>query len=216
MMLYDIQPVAPIPQTPLGRRELLTRTVPACAMACLGLGAVPGLLAAEGVGVGQDTHKFDVKRSRELSSRDVTRLQNQSYIRFIGTLRREVGDEETIKLLNANSAEVGRQAGQQQARAMPDTTFRTFTAQFRPPSYANSLTHEVVEDTDNAFGLRVTECIWAAVFREAGLGGEIGHAAVCNMDYYWPTAFNPKFRMERDHTLMQGHDYCNHRYLQSA
>jgi hypothetical protein len=25
------------------------------------------------------------------------------------------------------------------------------------------------------------------------LDGEIGHAAVCNMDYTWPTAFNPDF-----------------------
>ena len=36
------------------------------------------------------------------------------------------------------------------------------------------------------------------------------------MDYTWPTAFNPRFKMERDHTLMQGHEYCNHRYLQIA
>jgi hypothetical protein len=216
MMLYEIEPMAPIPQTPLGRRELLTRTVPACAMACLGLGAVPGLLAAEGRAGGQDTHKFDVKRDMQLSSRDMTRVQNQGYIGFIRTLRSEIGDAETVRLLKVNSAAIGRQAGEQQARRLPDTTFKTFTAQFRPPNYANSLTLEVVEDTENAFGLRVTECVWAAVFREAGLGGDVGHAAVCNMDYYWPPAFNPKFRMERDHTLMQGHDYCNHRYLQSA
>ena len=71
-----------------------------------------------------------------------------------------------------------------------------------------------VEDTENAFELKVTECIWASVFRDAGLDGEIGHAAVCNMDYTWPTTFNPKFKMERDRTLMQGHDHCNHRYVQ--
>ena len=28
---------------PIGRRELLVKTVPACTMACLGLGRVPGL-----------------------------------------------------------------------------------------------------------------------------------------------------------------------------
>jgi len=89
-------------------------------------------------------------------------------------------------------------------------------AQFRPPRYANSLTHEVVEDTANAFELRVTECLWATVFREAGLDGEIGHAAVCNMDYTWPKAFSANIKMERNRTLMQGHDHCNHRYLKVA
>ncbi len=50
----------------------------------------------------------------------------------------------------------------------------------------------------------------------ADLGGEVGHAAVCNMDYYWPPAFNKSFKMERDKTLLQGHDHCNHRYLDTS
>ena len=103
-----------------------------------------------------------------------------------------------------------------QARNSPDRSFQTFVATFRPPRYANTLTHEVVEDTENAFQLKVTECIWAEVFKEAGLDGEIGYAAVCNMDNTWPTAFNPRFRMERTKTLMQGDEECNHRYLQST
>jgi hypothetical protein len=58
--------------------------------------------------------------------------------------------------------------------------------------------------------------VWASVYRDAGLGGPIGHAAVCNMDYYWPAAFNENFKMVRDKTLMQGHDHCNHRYLDTT
>lgn len=99
---------------------------------------------------------------------------------------------------------------------MPDTSFKTFVSQFRPPRYSSILTHEVVEDTEKAFGLRVTECCIAEVFHAAGVGGAIGHAAVCNMDYYWPTAFNPNLKMERTRTLMQGHDHCNHRYVDTA
>jgi predicted ArsR family transcriptional regulator len=200
----------------LGRRELLTQAFPACAMACFGVAGFAGPLAAAPPCIGQDPHKFDVKRARELSSRDLTRLQNQAFIRFIGTLRKELGDEATVRLLNEYSAAYGRQVGEQQAGASPDRTFKTFTAVFRPPNYADTLTLEIVEDTENAFGLRVTECVWASVFREAGLGGDIGHAAVCNMDYYWPQAFNPAFHMERTKTLMRGDEYCNHRYLQKA
>ena len=128
-------------------------------------------------------------------------------------IQKEIGKEELIRLLKVHSAAVGRQTGELQAENSPDQEFQTFVSTFRPPRYAQTLTHEVVEDTEDAFELRVTECIWATVFREAGLDGEIGHAAVCNMDYYWPTAFNPNIKMERDTTLMQGHDHCNHRYL---
>jgi len=52
--------------------------------------------------------------------------------------------------------------------------------------------------------------------RENSLDGEIGRAAVCTMDYHWPTAFNSDFIMERDKTLMQGHDRCNHRYIDTT
>ena len=84
------------------------------------------------------------------------------------------------------------------------------------PAAANTLTIEITEDTEKAFELRVTECVWANVFRDAGLGGRVGQAAVCIMDYVWPPAFNENFKMERTKTLMQGDDHCNHRYLDTA
>ena len=197
----------------LGRRELLTRTAPACALACLGFGRFAHAATAAVPCAAQGIHKFDVKKSMELSSRDRTRIQYGNLIRFINTLRSNVGDLQALDLLNAYTTDGGRFAGEQLAKRAPDTSFRTFTAQFRPPRYADTLTHEIVEDTNHAFGLRVTECVWAEVFREARLDGDIGHAAVCNMDYSMPPAFNPKFSMERTRTLMRGDDHCNHRYL---
>jgi hypothetical protein len=200
----------------LNRRELLTRTAPACALGCLGLGNVPEALAAATRPVGQEVHKFDETRDVKLSSRASTRMQYSQFFRFVQTLKEQIGEPELIRLLKIHSTAVGQTQGEQQAARFPDTEFKTFVAQFRPEGYPNALTMEIVEDSENAYEIRVTECVWASVFREAGLDGEIGHAAVCNMDYTWPTAFNPKFKMERDHTLMQGHEYCNHRYIQIA
>jgi len=198
----------------LNRRELLTRAAPACALGCLGLWKVPEVLAAGTDLLGQEVHKFDVPRDAQLSTKSATQMQYSQFMNFINNVREAIGDQELIRLLKIHSTEVGRQAGERQKQNSPDTEFQTFVATFRPPRYANSLTHEIVEDSENVFELRVTECVWATVFREAGLDGEIGHAAVCNMDYTWPTAFNPNFKMERDRTLMQGHDHCNHRYVQ--
>lgn len=210
-------------RAPMGRRELLARSMPACAAACLGGAVSPELLAAAMGGrevhaesAGQETHKFDEVRQRELSNRNLVQIQNQALMGLIRTLQEEVGDGETIRILNRYSTEVGRQAGQRQAARAGNNDFASFVAQFRPPNFANRLTHEVVEDTETTFEIRVTECIWAEVFRDAGLAGELGHAAVCQMDYHTPVAFNPAIRMERDKTLMQGHDCCNHRYILST
>ena len=143
-------------------------------------------------------------------------MQYEALFEFLRTLRNEVGEPELIRLLGLSSSAHGRRLGEQQAASAPDRDFQTFVAQFRPPRYAEVLTHEVIEDSDAAFELKVTECVWASVFREAGLDGEIGHAAVCNMDYTWPGAFNPEIRMERTKTLMQGDDHCNHRYVRET
>ena len=205
----------------IGRRDLLTRTVPACAMAWLGLCKLQsvGICAGAPQRQGQQQqgqHKFDVPKELTMSERQRTERENGEFIRFIKTLKEELGEDEIIRLLNIYSADYGRAIGEMQAERMPDTSFKTFVSQFRPPRYSSILTHEVIEDTEKAFELRVTECLIAEVFHANGVGGEIGHAAVCNMDYYWPTAFNPNLKMERNRTLMQGHDHCNHRYIDTA
>ena len=205
----------------MGRRELLVGAAPACALGCIGMALRPerlvaALAAEEAPAAGQETHKFDLKNPMELSQRELTRRGNRNSIMLIRFLRREFGDEELIRLLLAYSSELGTAQGAAQKEAFPDNSFATFTAQFRPPNFANTLTHEVIEDSETVFELRVTECIWAEVWREGGVDGEIGHAAVCNMDSSWPAAINPKLRMEPDRTLMQGHDHCNHRYIQDG
>jgi hypothetical protein len=200
----------------IDRRQLLTRTVPACAMACLGVSKLPGLAALTQEAEPQEQHKFDVRREMQLSRKQLIQVENSKLLDFIRTLQTELDEGELIRLLNLNSAATGRRAGEGQRENSPNTEFQTYVATFRPPRYAGSLTHEIVEDEEKVFELRVTECVWATAFREVGLDGEIGHAAVCNMDYHWPTAFNPDFIMERDRTLMQGHDICNHRYIDTT
>ena len=197
----------------LGRRELLTRAAPACAITCLGLSGMPTILGEGIAAETQEQHKFDVRRQINVSRKERWHMNWDKFIDLVRTLRTQMGDEELIPFLNMYSEAWGRRLGEGQAERFSNTRFGTFVNQFRPPRYAEALTHEVVEDTDTVFELRVTECINATCFREEGLGGDIGHACVCNMDYAWPMAFNPRMRMERTKTLMRGDDCCNHRYL---
>jgi len=201
---------------PIGRRELLVRTAPACALTCLGLGRAEGLAAAFSGPVCQEVHKFERKEERPVSQKQLAELMSRGLQEIIRTLRKEVGDSETIRILNLNSDEMGRERGAMHAGQVPDTSFESFVSLFRQMASGNSLTADVVQDNEKVFELNVSECVWEVVFREADLAGEIGHAAVCNMDYTWPPAFNPAFRMERTKTLMQGHDCCNHRYIDTS
>jgi hypothetical protein len=203
--------------TALDRRRFLVQVVPACSLACLCGGGIGAQEAAqEDAPETESRHKFEEEFEQKTTMLQQVTRGNRAYIEFIKTLQSELEEEELIRLLKIHSASIGSQVGERQAKNSPDTSFQTFVAQFRPPNFEKALTHEIVEDTENAFELRITECVWAKVYRDAGLGGELGHAAVCNMDYYWPPAFNKDLKMERTKTLMQGDDCCNHRYIDTA
>jgi len=200
----------------LGRRDLLVRTMPACAMACLGLGRVSNLAGAVSGLPCQEVHKFDKPMDREITNKQFAEVMNRGTFQMIKTLRQDLGDGETVRLLKLNSDEIGRQQGKAHAASVADTSFENFVSVFRQMANGDFLTGEVVEDSEKVFEMKITECLSAAVYRDAGFEGDIGHAAVCNMDYSWPPAFNPDFKMERTKTLMQGHDCCNHRYINTA
>jgi hypothetical protein len=76
----------------------------------------------------------------------------------------------------------------------------------------HALTMAIVDESDTAVEVRVTECLWAKTFRAAD-AADIGYACICHPDFAIARAFNPGMRMIRDKTLMQGHTHCNHRWV---
>ena len=197
----------------ISRRQFFSRVVPACALTCLGtgnvLGFVPpgrGLLSQEG------KHKFDNPYDRPLTHRQFLAARYGEFIRLAKALEKEMGQEKFLAFLKEKTRTELLTAGQEQAKRSPDASLQTYTKTFKSPVYDIPLTKEVVEDTEKAFELKITECLWAATFLQAK-AGEIGYAAVCYGDYAWAEGFNPKIKLVRDKTLMQGHDCCNHRYV---
>jgi len=71
--------------------------------------------------------------------------------------------------------------------------------------WSNVLDIEVLENTASTRIYKITNCLWAKVFREAK-AEDIGYALVCYGDYAIAKTNNET--LERDKTLMQGDDYC--------
>jgi hypothetical protein len=197
----------------LSRRQFISRIVPACSLMCLGAGNALAFTPSEKKALLQEAkHKFDNEFERKLTYRQFFATQYRGTIQLVKALEKEMGKDKLIEFLKKFTHERMLNVGQNHAKRSPDNSFRTYTNTFRPPRYKNTLTHEIVEDTEKAFELKVTECIWAETFHAAD-AGDIGYASVCYGDYAWAKGFNPKIKMIRDKTLMQGHDRCNHRYV---
>ena len=192
------------------RRQFLIKTVPACALTCIGAKGLLGMTYLSGQHEGK--HKFDHPLERTLTYRQYYMSNTAGKIQLIKTLIKELGKEKAIELIKTDTRENALAMGQRQAKAAKKNDFNTYVDQIRG-EYEYTLTKEVVEDSEKAFELKVTECLFAEPYLRAGLGGEVGFAALCYMDYFWPKGFNENIKLVRDKTLMQGHAYCNHRYV---
>jgi hypothetical protein len=199
----------------LSRRQFITKVVPVCSLMCLGTNRVFGAAPVKTGSLLQETkHKFDKEFGRKLTNRQFFSIRYQEFIQLARALEKNMGKDKVIEFLKTYTQEKMLEYGKNHAKRSPDNSFKTYIQTFNPtnPGYRDTLTMEVVEETDTAFELKVTECIWASTFLAAN-AGDIGYASVCFGDYAWAEGFNPKIKMIRDKTLMQGQDICNHRYI---
>lgn len=193
------------------RRGFLTEVLPAGMLGCLGcrrlLAASPEPQSTAG--------RFD-----ENSGMSFTEVWEFTYtngmIPLLKAMKGEMGDEAFMALLEEAGLEGGRQAGIRLREQVPKNDMASFIADFREnPLYPHALRWDVIEETDTTFEFRFTECLWAKTFRASDAAG-IGFAALCNPDHAVAKAFNPKLKMTRSKTLMQGNECCNHRYTLEA
>ena len=196
------------------RRRLLQGLLPAGACLCLGRA---NLLAAALGGQEEapaDVHKFAADSG--MSFEAVFRFAFQSYyIPCLQKLAEEIGREAFLEMVKRVSSEAAAERQREWARTLPKTDFETYVSigkQRKNRFVQHVLTDEVVEERPDFLRTKITECLWAKIFREAG-AEDLGYAAICHPDFAMARAFNPKIRLERPTTLMQGDECCDFRYI---
>jgi len=202
------------------RRKFLGGLVATCAIPCLGMKALYAMHEDSASLLNHDPqtkgkHKFENPYPGEFTFEQFFDMRYDEFIRLAKDLEEQMGKEKLIEFLKKRTEKQMFEYGQMQAKEAPDNSLKSYTAQFKREFYDKTLTKKVVQDSDKVFELKVTECIWAKTFLKQN-AGDIGFAAVCYGDYSWPKGFNEKIKMERDKTLMQGHEYCNHRYIMES
>lgn len=195
------------------RRHFLTKVIPGCAVACLGAKNAFSRIASERQqDDAQIKHKFD-EDFRMLTYRQLSELNTRSVVDLVRALEKEMGKEKVNAFLRNFSTEQLLMRGKMQAAQTSEHDLQSYVAQFKQNElFKKALTVDIVEDNDRAFEMKVTECLTASTFL-AKEAGDIGYALVCWGDYAWAEGYNPKIKLVRDKTLMEGHAYCNHRYV---
>jgi hypothetical protein len=97
------------------------------------------------------------------------------------------------------------------ARTPGGTSLRSFQDLQHLWTQDDALTIEVVKATDTEFHYNVRRCRYAETYRAMGMGG-IGHLLSCNRDAAFCVGYDPRIKLERTQTLMQGASHCDFRY----
>jgi hypothetical protein len=156
-------------------------------------------------------HKF--RENSNMTFEEVFDFAYANLVPVLQGLARELGEERFLEVLRRISHEAARKAGEETARRLPSDDLTAFKTAGEPgPFGRHVLPLEMVEDTPEAFEVKVSECLWAKTFREMG-AAEIGSALICHRDFGDCQEFNAKIRMSRSKTLMEGDDSCNHRFV---
>jgi len=196
-----------------GRRSFLKAILPGGVLLGLGTPCFLHALQAEGQA------KSDAPKHKFLADSGLTLAQVFS-MRYLWPLdifrglETEIGRDKFHEMLKSIIDASTKQQVAEMAKTLGSNDMAAFTGLFRAPDsmFSRVLTYDIVEDTPKAFEVKVKECLWAKTFRDAK-AEDLGYILSCYGDYASAQGFNPKMHMIRTKTLMQGDEFCDHRYV---
>jgi len=128
------------------------------------------------------------------------------------TLKASHGEEVARRTI----AESVRRSAIEQAKAFAaaapgGTSLKAFQDVMPLWTKGGALEIEVKEQTGDSFRFNVTRCRYAETYKAMGLG-EIGHLLSCNRDGAFCEGYDPKLKLQRTQTIMQGASHCDFKY----
>ncbi len=195
--------------TDSSRRQFLSKFLPLCAISCFGFNKI-ALCQSNDSEESDIPFETRIQRDYGKSVEDVWRLRYNYYINTMEFLGDELGRNILIDLLKKKH-DVNEK---ENSSDNPENTFSKYTKETKEAingSYRNKLEVEIVADTEKAFEVRISKCIWAKTFL-AKDAGDIGYASLCYGDFASAKVYNNHLQLRLTKTLMNGDEFCNHRF----
>jgi L-2-amino-thiazoline-4-carboxylic acid hydrolase len=141
------------------------------------------------------------------------RLQAEVIGPIFAEMVAEVGQEKAARILDTAIRKAAIAEGKSFAAKAPGgaPSMADFIKLFELWTTGGSLEIEVLEASDTKFDFNVTRCRYAETYKEMGLG-KVGHLLSCNRDGSFCEGYDPRLKLERKQTIMEGAKCCTFRY----
>ncbi len=171
-----------------------------------------GCAGCLGVCAAQTSVTLRADEKTDMSYQDLFNFAYGGMIPTMLKLRDRIGAKPFLEMLQKAAAEANAERMAKSTLPVEKRTMAAWASALKNPFFAHTLVYEVIKEQPAELEIRVSRCLWAKTFRGAG-AADIGYASMCYPDFAGAAAWNPKLKMIRSKTLMQGDEYCNHRYV---
>jgi imidazole glycerol phosphate synthase subunit HisF len=140
------------------------------------------------------------------------RLEAKLLAHVYATLSESFGKETAARIVGESVRRAAVEQGAEMAAAQGGkTSLQTFIDAQELWTRGGALAVEIDEASTSRFAFKVTRCEYARMYREMGLG-EIGHLLSCQRDGTFCEGYDPKLKLSRTQTIMQGASHCDFEY----
>jgi hypothetical protein len=155
--------------------------------------------------MGADINEIGLLARREIEARIAGPL--------IQAFATELGEERTLQIVQEVIVSVAKESGQMLRAFVGGDSLEDFAKGLPLWSRDDAVQFEIIEATPRNIAMNVTKCRYAEMYEELGIG-ELGYALSCARDFALVEGFNPKIKLERTQTIMEGADHCDFRFTQ--
>lgn len=128
------------------------------------------------------------------------------------TLEAELGTERTRELIAMAIRKAARESGRDLSDEIEGvTSLETFAAVFERWKEGDAYDIDVLVQNAEHFDFNIKRCAYAEMYQEIGLG-HIGGLLSCERDGALCEGYDPRIRMQRTQTVMQGASHCDFRF----
>jgi hypothetical protein len=128
------------------------------------------------------------------------------------TLKESHGEEVARKTIAESVRRSAIEQARQFAAAAPGgPSLQAFKDVMPLWAKGGALEIEVQEESESSFAFNVVRCRYAETYKAMGLA-EVGGLLSCNRDGAFCEGYDPKLKLERSQTIMQGASHCDFKY----
>jgi predicted hydrocarbon binding protein len=141
-------------------------------------------------------------------------VRREIEVRIAGPLIRafvkEIGEERAMVVVKRVIRDLARESGAELTKLKGGNSLVHFTKGKSLYSADNAHDKEMLESSDKKLYYNVTRCAYVDMYKELGME-DLGYILSCGRDFEMIKGFNPKMKLVRTKTLMEGDEYCDFR-----